>query len=369
MKRIFLHIGQPKSGTTALQRTFAAYNDSPANRFIHYPLNGRYGRYQKKAVAHHNLAYELYVPKSFRPNFGGWSDLQAEIDATEKDNVVISSEAFRRFLANAAAGKLRKLFPQYDCKVVLYLRPQWDYIESGYNQLIRFGRYRGNIGSFYEQQGRKLIDYQNIITAWSKAVGQDNIICLPFNKEVKTNGIVKHFISHALNMNVDVPSSETANTKAGLRALSAIRYCSARYKRRTGQEALPTKYIMMLSTLFRNYPGEVNDFSFMTPELRQKIYQESLETNKWLADRFPGFSSPEFLACADLERRDTVTKFPELSKEETELCDSLIRAAARGRLLLRYSNGQRVPEEWWRGKPSILNLKSWKPSLWMFRRS
>lgn len=364
MKRIFLHIGQPKCGTTAIQRAFAEHSDSAENRTVYYP---RKGRYVRKLVAHHNLAYELYAPKSFLPARGSWADLEEEVRSTGADNILLSSEAFRRFLANTVAAKFRKHFADYDCKVILYLRPQWDYIESGYNQLLRFGRHSGTISEFYKEQGAKITEYKGIVTAWGKAIGHENIICLPFDKEAKTIGIVSHMLKYALKLDVEMPDSDIVNKRFGLKALSAIRYCSEKYIRETGEMALPVRYIVMISDLFRHYPGEVNDFTFMKPELRRKIYQDSLETNQWLAVRYRGFATSEFLSCSPSGKDNTVAELPTLTKEEREICDSLVRAAARGRLVLRYSNGQRIAQKWWEGRPSILNLRSWKPDRRAFR--
>ena len=54
-KRIWIHVGWPKTGTTAIQRYLAANSESLKRMGVLYPESGRYGI----TDAHHELASAL----------------------------------------------------------------------------------------------------------------------------------------------------------------------------------------------------------------------------------------------------------------------------------------------------------------------
>ncbi|EPX75547.1 hypothetical protein Salmuc_03181 [Salipiger mucosus DSM 16094] len=330
MARLFLHVGQPKSGTTALQRAFAAYSDETDAPQVYYP---RAGRRERKLVAHHNLAYELHAPNQFSPSFGSWQDLADELEAQgeQAGTALLSSEAFRMFLAPVVASKIHKLFPGAEKKVILYLRPQWEYVESGYNQLIRFLKTEDHIEEFYDHTGAQITDYRAIVMAWQKAMGPENLICLPFDASVRAEGIVSHVLRKAIGLDIEMPPATQVNQKFGLRALSAVRH--VRDGIRAGLDApeaeLSSRMVMQLSYLSQKWPRETRDFSFMTEELKARIYEESRDTNRWLAEQFEGFDSPAFLDPPPPGKAPVVTRFPELTDEEKADCKPFIKAAVR----------------------------------------
>lgn len=330
VKRLFIHVGQPKSGTTALQRAFASYSNASDIPQIYYP---RAGRRERKIVGHHNLAYELYAPKQFHSKFGSWDDLAQEIAGLDPaiEDVLLSSEAFRGYLAPATAEQMRKHFADLDIKVVLYLRPQWEYIESGYNQLIRFLQIDVPIDVFYQQTGTQITNYRDIVGAWQKALGADNLICLPFDASVRSEGIVSHVLREALKRDIQMPDVEQANQKFGLLALSSVRYARDMVRERTGNPKveLSNRMVMNLSHLFRDWSRETRDFSFMSQELKDRIYEDAMPTNRWLSEQFPAFDTPSFLAKPPPVKGQVITKIPELTDEEKALCTKLIRVASR----------------------------------------
>ncbi|WP_281981265.1 hypothetical protein [Thalassorhabdomicrobium marinisediminis] len=324
-KHIILHVGLPKTGTSAVQKTFAKTPEVFAPLGIFYPKSG-----QHKTSGHHNLAYELYAPDKFKQKLGSWSDLAEETCRSDLPITIISSEAFRTFMAPVVAAKLNKLFPDHKHTILLYFRPQWEYIESGYNQLARFGAARGSIVDFYKTSGRKLVDYRSILTAWQKAAPNCDIVCLPFATEAKQTGIVAHLCDHLLDIKVDQTDTLKANQKIGLGGLSAIHYCRDQFRKITRAPAanLPSFAVIEVSSLYRRQDDNY-DYTFMTPGLNKLIYKESIAQNRWLAKTFPTFDSPDFLEMPKINIERSVEVVPAPSAAEKEALRDIIRRAVR----------------------------------------
>jgi hypothetical protein len=133
-----VHVGTHKTGTTSVQRTFAANADSFAAAGSYFPLAGR----PDALSGHHNLAWQLNGDPRFDPACGTVSEMLAELAELRPASAVVSSEDFEylhaqpRLLAVLADG-LREI--GYRAVAVVYLRPQAGYVESLYAELVKYG--------------------------------------------------------------------------------------------------------------------------------------------------------------------------------------------------------------------------------------
>jgi hypothetical protein len=331
---LYLHVGQPKSGTTAIQRAFAHYSDEDPAPIIYYP---KAGRRERKLVGHHNLAYELHDPAKFRADLGSWYDMAAEVREKSADKVLISTEAFRGFLAPVVSAKIRKLFPEAALSVVLYLRPQWEYVESGYNQLMRFAKTDLSLDEFWAGTGKRICDYRATVEIWDKAVGKQAVHCLPFDKTVREKGVVRHFVWNALKSESKFDDTARVNNRIGLMAMSGVRYSRDRMREVTGQPdaSLPAGIVMQVSHLFRGHERETLNYSFLSPELANDIYDTTVDTNRWLAARYPAFDIPEFLKPPELGVAPLVRALPGLSNEDKAACDEIVQSAVTAKAWMK----------------------------------
>ena len=328
--RIFLHVGQPKSGTTAIQRALAQHSDTDPAPVLYYP---KAGRLERKLVGHHNLAYELYDPAKYRAELGSWADMAAEVRALEPDRagvITISSEALRPFLAKVVAAKLRKLLPDVPAQVGMYLRPQWEYVESGYVQLRRFAQTDLDLRGFWETTGRRIADYRATVEAWQAAMGAERVICLPFDAAVRRTGVVRDFLDKGLCIETDYDNRAQVNERMGLVAMSAVRHVRDAVRARLDRPvAIPGRTVMKLSQIFRDHPDERLSYSFMPPGLQDEIHAAALPSNRWLAERWPGFDSPAFLDRPAPDTRPFVAELPELGAAERARCQPIVDELVR----------------------------------------
>lgn len=139
-KKLVVHIGLHKTGTTSVQNFFSESRDSISASGLYYPTTGC----AQHEGAHHNI-YRNYTRNSdekarFKPNLGGEEQLLEEIKSTDKD-VLLSSEGFwvlardepeqfKDFIS--VLSRYRKLL------IVVTWRNAAEYCESIYFQAAKF---------------------------------------------------------------------------------------------------------------------------------------------------------------------------------------------------------------------------------------
>jgi hypothetical protein len=135
-KKIFLHCGLHKTGTTSLQR-FLHSNRSLLG--YAYPETGLF------SYGHHNLAWELADDQRFSTSYGNIADLLTEISRTNQE-VILSSEDFEGCIANTP--RFRKFANclwalNFRPIIIVYLRSQDFYATSLYFELLKHGYHLG----------------------------------------------------------------------------------------------------------------------------------------------------------------------------------------------------------------------------------
>ena len=139
--KLYLHVGYPKTGTTAIQHFL--YNNRECLKEAGY-LYPDIGICDK---AHHSLAISIleidlpttkhirkYNPVCLRDS------LVDSINSSKCKNVVISSEFFNLYAQSNFVRKkktLVKFFKDYEITIILYLRHPIDFLESSYSQQIK----------------------------------------------------------------------------------------------------------------------------------------------------------------------------------------------------------------------------------------
>ena len=164
MKKLYLHIGTHKTGSTAIQYVLNRNKEFLAEQGWLYPIAGRTG----KQIAHQNLAWALRRGTEF-----DFSALKHEIEASKCMNVIISSEEFEYC---EDVEKVKEAFSFCEVEIVLFLRRQDDLLLSAYNQNIKAAGYFKPLAKFNEllkRQGR--FDYVRLCERWVAVFGQRSV--------------------------------------------------------------------------------------------------------------------------------------------------------------------------------------------------
>jgi len=183
-KTCLLHIGAPKTGTTALQTFFS--ENRPA--FLRHGL--LYPEACLRANGHHDLAFLLgggypdwAIPQE--KEIGQLLDDLGEEVSHHSGAILLSSEDFYLLTDPTELAKALescRILPHYQVMVVVYLRPQHEAHESWYNQTVKA---QGCSHSLNEclLASRSLWDYDLMLDKWAAAFGTDNIIVRPYERK------------------------------------------------------------------------------------------------------------------------------------------------------------------------------------------
>jgi hypothetical protein len=237
-RRLVLHIGYYKTGTTALQDHLSHLHGSLAETGVLYPEAGRPVR---RNPSHSGLSFqELHHAGSHLPfwytktdDFSAFVDgtmpsardaLVAEIGASKADTIILSSEEFIRFgsdqgvPAEQTKDMLRALAIDH-VTIVCYVRRPDRYLESWYNQLVKMGLpvARLSLSVMREPRprhpyyGTPHTDFDRMIEYWAHQVGCDELIVRDYDH--LQNGSIFDDFSAAVGLprydHVELPASRT----------------------------------------------------------------------------------------------------------------------------------------------------------------
>ena len=176
-RRLFVHIGLPKTGSTTLQVLAYRMSGALARVGIGIPQTGCIAR----RCCHNLLVRQLSGELLKKAGRDLWAELTAELGASPAPALLLSAELFTAggiFTATTGRGagaRLAKLAMDldFDVRLIAYVRPQWQYAESLYSQLVRKGyraeRFDSWLGGALRQG---VLDYGRVLTPWREAFGE-----------------------------------------------------------------------------------------------------------------------------------------------------------------------------------------------------
>ena len=159
MRRIWLHIGAPKTGTTALQHAFNDNRDALNEAGLSYITPGRKSSANPVAVA---------LNRGRTDEIRAFADeLSEKIEATTND-CLISSELFFARPPDLIAKALPALSPE-NTTILVWLKRQDLYLESKYLQRAKNARFDGTIWDYIERFDGSGADYEESLAGWTDA--------------------------------------------------------------------------------------------------------------------------------------------------------------------------------------------------------
>lgn len=197
MKKIILHIGRHKSGTSSIQKFLSESESLLKQNSILYPSLYRNG------VAHHPLAGLLKNSQIRKLNEFELTklinEIRAEIQevlADDFDVVVFSSEAFQ----NCNPKYLYRVFSDLGCniQVACYFRDQASYLASAYNQKVHANIYDKSLSEFKEHFGG---NYMAFADSWAGFFSDFN--ARVFNRKyLYKQNVIDDFFLNFLNLEI-----------------------------------------------------------------------------------------------------------------------------------------------------------------------
>jgi hypothetical protein len=193
MKTIYLHVGNFKTGTSAIQK-YCSHNRRQ--------LLGMGYDYIKSARPRSNntnhgklpisliMQYEQNIPTWYddKESFGQVSKaVIEEIEKSSEDNIIISSEEFYRIpgckapTVENAKVELRALFSKYNVKVIMYVRKPLDMTKSWYNQVNKSNKPTRRFTDFFYYMNNSLLLPQQNADFWRSCFGENCLTLEPYH--------------------------------------------------------------------------------------------------------------------------------------------------------------------------------------------
>ena len=205
-RRLILHLGLWKTGTTTIQ-SFLRYNpDVLASAGIHYPRVLEENRdhplakwattYLSDEVSHRALADEIRVRSKAvangSPNIPLWSTAFRHIEASGANVGIISYEDFSARVASYDFERLREPLSAYDVVGLVYLRHQESWAKSLYAHMVRNGRTSLSFVEFLPTI-RDRLAYSTLLDTIRNHIPLDQLVVASFEQAVATGLLVDFF--------------------------------------------------------------------------------------------------------------------------------------------------------------------------------
>jgi hypothetical protein len=222
-----VHIGPPKTGSTAIQGAMFAARDALHNQGVHYVGNQPHSDDAIRAVmGRPSFRYRGQVPPARL-----WADILDEVRTAREPRVVLSSE----FLAGADASTARRISTEFDARrtyALAMLRPLATLLPSQWQQNVRRGSrealepwLRRVLGIEGTPEALFWRDHRTdrTLSHWVEAVGADHVVAVVLDDEDRL-GLFRWF-EHGLRLRDGTlqPQDDVANRSLTLTEAEAVR--------------------------------------------------------------------------------------------------------------------------------------------------
>lgn len=183
-QRLFIHIGVHRTGSTSIQQWLHRNRNALLEQGFLYPFAG---------VNHNDLARLMTTdPEAFQRRLHGLVDRATR---SEAHTVILSAEDFSWL---PRPGDLARLGKVFDVRVLCYVRRQDEWLESWYNQHVKWPWNRATSALtpeafFAGRQAYQWIDYARTLERWRAAFGRRAITVRPFDEVRSTGSVVDDF--------------------------------------------------------------------------------------------------------------------------------------------------------------------------------
>ena len=227
--KLILHIGQSKTGTTAIQTFLKANRKKLIEQKFLYP--DYYISGMPLNTLNHNCFAEELSGLTRRPGFSSDEYMQqfrAELKANECNTLILSAESFlgtpqvwrlqegKEFWeAHSEKIKtLKNLTSDFDIKLIAYFKSPEDWFETTVSQVIRYaGLFGKNVYENDEQLFSLLkphLDYPKHLTLWKETLNPAQMMVMPYErKQLVQHDIINDFCD---KLDIDLRALEHSET-------------------------------------------------------------------------------------------------------------------------------------------------------------
>ena len=298
-KRIIIHIGTHKTGSTTIQKGCCDNRERlRANGWL-FPVTGMY------IFGQHNIAWEMASGNaqpwnwigewvSYRPEWGGIEQLLAEIEEAEVETTILSSEDFDG-LQTERIQLLRERLAGFSVDIVVYLREQASLLQSAWAQFVKSGFIILPFPAFVDEMlaapaelQRYFGAYDRFLQPWREVFGAEHVQVRFLSRDLFHDNIFYDFLRTCGVANVEqyqVPDDQ--NVSPGLKSLTLICLLNQ------GMDSMQKRsQVARLVREFANQQGW-NDakLNLISDDIYHKVHVHFAESNAWMEGHYHGWQA------------------------------------------------------------------------------
>ena len=222
MRRLWIHIGTPKTGSTAIQRYARERRAYLTSKGVDFLIRGRRGSYNDLAIHLRN--------GNQREAAEIGADLHRRITDSPAQTLVLSSEMF----TGADPALLRAalaLEEPLETRIIGYFRRQDRFLESAYKQKMKTGKVAPGFGNYLDKYGTGGGDYLRLVDAWQAAWPQAEFLFRRFDPAAFAGGDVVRDFTALLGLDITAdgkpPTGVVANPTPSIDLLDLMQIVAA----------------------------------------------------------------------------------------------------------------------------------------------
>ncbi|MBD1389813.1 hypothetical protein IC617_10275 [Neiella sp. HB171785] len=312
-KSVVIHVGPPKTGSSAVQKWFCTNVDWLKKQGIYYPEhwldeNGI-------SCGHARLLFDIPNKNELVFNDDKYRALLKEFYASGCHTLFLSSEAYYLQL-----GVLANKIP--NASFLGYIRNPLELIESNYNQMIKR---QGRLGQFVVPQKLRA-EHLEMFLGFAEEFGRERLLLRFVDKSSYVGGTIVSDVASLLGFNATI-TEEVINTSYSFEALEVKRWLN-QYQ----LGALEAH----IDRALQRYQGTI-EYSLVRPEYRQTLIVQAkegvyesgyrlpvcdqqlhnlikkIEEYDWAPYHPQELSEKEFVCIADYLAKELESKFAQLT--------------------------------------------------------
>lgn len=219
MTKVVFHLGDKKTGSTAIQTTLASKSWSCATVSLLYP--------GKERISHIAMAKSL-MKRGGSPGLAAarFEDVANEIRAVKPDVAVISAEDFEDVSPVVLKDAVQQHMSEFaaDARYIAYVRPHVERVASSYAERVKASGYGGSMDDLYDKFTEKgMLAYSPRFLKWRDAFGDAFVLRPMIRDRLYKSDVVLDFLQFSLGTDdLTVEKSPNANESVSLENLAVL---------------------------------------------------------------------------------------------------------------------------------------------------
>lgn len=205
MRRLVLHIGDCKTGSTSIQEALRRGEFTGVPMPLHFPADAN------------------HIPISRAFDGGDPAPLRDLLNAAGEGITVLSAEHFEFVDPAPLAEAIRRFWPD-EITVIAYARPHAEALFARYCENVKIGNLRGDAGQFHGAMlNRRRLFYAERFGRWRSAFGA-SFVLRPFAlSELVQGDVVADFMEHAIGTGARAGEALRRNPVPKVEVLALLR--------------------------------------------------------------------------------------------------------------------------------------------------